>query len=151
MKLVLVTLLSIWTVSAFSVDHVMKMPSDIQWGEAPPFLMPGAKLAVMSGDPHKKGLYTLRLQLPANYRIMPHWHPTDEHVTVVQGTLNMGTTDIINEKTSHALPTGSYALMPAKFHHYAYAGPEGAIVQVHGMGPFEITYINPSDDPRKKK
>ncbi|WP_408095652.1 cupin domain-containing protein [Peredibacter sp. HCB2-198] len=151
MKLVLVTLLSIWTVGAFSADHVMKTPTDIQWGEAPPFLTPGAKFAVMSGDPHKKGLYTLRLQLPANYKIMPHWHPTDEHVTVIQGTLHMGTTDKIDESKSHALPAGSYALMPKKFHHYAYTGAEGAIVQVHGMGPFEITYINPSDDPRKKK
>lgn len=39
--------------------------------------------------------------------------------------------------------------MPKEMHHFAVT--KGAtILQVHGIGPFEINYVNPADDPRKK-
>jgi quercetin dioxygenase-like cupin family protein len=61
-------------------------PAEMKWGPAPPVLPPGAQIAVLSGDPGGKGLVTLRLKLPPGYVIPPHWHPTDEHVTVISGT-----------------------------------------------------------------
>ena len=37
--------------------------------------------------------------------------------------------------------------MPAEIRHFAYT-EKGATIQVHGMGPFTLTYVNPADDPR---
>jgi hypothetical protein len=47
------------------------------------------------------------------------------------------------------LPAGSFMHMPKEMPHYALMKGE-TVLQVHGIGPFDITYINPSDDPRKK-
>ena len=62
----------------------------IKWMDAPPFLPKGAKLAVLVGDPSKPEPFTLRLQMPDGYKIAPHTHPTDEHVTVLSGVLRAG-------------------------------------------------------------
>jgi quercetin dioxygenase-like cupin family protein len=87
--------------------------------------------------------------MPAGYRIAPHWHPTDEHVTVLFGTFALGMGDEFDKATMKDLPAGGYALLPAEMHHYALAKTE-ATVQVHGMGPFALTYVNPGDDPSKR-
>lgn len=129
-------------------EHVMLDAAQVQWGDAPPFFKPGAKFAVLSGDPGKAGIYTIRLKFPPGYKIALHWHPTDEHVTVIEGdvTLRMGEGDSMHAKT---LGPDAYVVLPAKMHHAA-SSEGGAIVQVHGMGPFEINYIDPKDDPRTK-
>jgi quercetin dioxygenase-like cupin family protein len=129
--------------------HVMTTPSEIKWGDPPKVFEKGATFAVVSGDPSKTGIYVVRLKMPAGYKIAPHWHPTDEHVTVISGQFALGMGDKIDEATAKALPPGSYALLPAKMHHYAVAKSE-AVVQVHGMGPFALTYVNPADDPSKR-
>jgi ketosteroid isomerase-like protein/mannose-6-phosphate isomerase-like protein (cupin superfamily) len=127
--------------------HVMLPPAKVTWGPAPPSLPPGMKMAVISGDPGSNGPFVIRGQLPANYTIAPHWHPTDEHVTVLAGTIAMGMGDKV-EKGEEMGP-GGYAAMPAQMHHYLVT-KTAATVQVHGMGPFAINYVNPADDPSKK-
>lgn len=129
--------------------HVMAVPADLKWTDGPPALPAGTKMAVLEGDPMKKGSFTLRLQMPGNYRIPPHWHPADEHVTVLSGSLHMGMGDKMDSAMSMALPVGVFAMMPAKSHHFAYA-TEPTTIQLHGIGPWGITYVNPADDPRKK-
>jgi quercetin dioxygenase-like cupin family protein len=128
--------------------HTMLTPADIQWGEGPPSLPPGAKMAVVYGDPGKPGLFILRARMPANYKIPAHWHPTDETVTVLSGTIMMGMGDKLDAAKAKALPAGSSATMPAKNNHFAMTKKE-TVIQVTAMGPFEITYVNPDDDPRK--
>jgi quercetin dioxygenase-like cupin family protein len=127
--------------------HVLLTDAQLTWGEGPPALPKGALMAVLSGDPGKVEEYTLRAKLPAGYKIAPHWHPTDEHITVLSGTVAFGMGDKAVEGEMNALPPGGYAVMPANMHHY-FAAKTAAVVQVHGMGPFAITYINPADDPR---
>ncbi|HEY3043386.1 MAG TPA: DUF4440 domain-containing protein [Vicinamibacterales bacterium] len=122
--------------------------SGLTWGDAPPVLPAGAKMAVVSGDPSKAELFAIRLQLPARYRIAPHWHPTDEHVTVLSGTFGLGMGETFGNVKD--LPAGSYALMPAEMRHFAMA-VTAATVQVDGMGPFVLNYVNAADDPSKKK
>lgn len=129
--------------------HVMATPADLKWGDPPPVLEKGAKFAVVSGDPGKSGAYVVRLKMPAGYKIAPHWHPTDEHVTVISGTCAFGMGDKIDKAAMKTAPAGSYALMPAQMHHYAMA-KTAAVVQVHGMGPFALTYVDPNDDPSKR-
>jgi ChrR Cupin-like domain len=129
--------------------HVLVRPDDIKWGPGPAGLPAGAKIAVLTGDPAKAGPYVLRVQLPDGYKVPPHWHPTDENVTVIKGTFNAGKGEKFDADASEALPAGSYVLMPKEMRHYAWAKGE-TIIQVHGTGPFEINYVNAADDPRKK-
>jgi hypothetical protein len=87
--------------------------------------------------------------MPDGYRIGPHWHPTDENVTVLSGTLGAGMGDKFDPAAGTFLKSGGFVCMPKKMHHYAWAkGP--TIIQVHGIGPFAFTYVNPADDPRNK-
>jgi len=138
------------TESATSEQHVVLNPADLNWGDAPPGLPAGAKLAVLAGDPNKKGLFTVRLQTPAGYKVPPHTHPTAEHITVISGTFNIGTGDKFDEAAGKELGAGGYLVMPAGMKHYAWT-PAETIIQVHGMGPFVIKYVNPADDPRNAK
>jgi hypothetical protein len=123
-------------------------PEEVKWGDAPPVFTKGAKMAVLSGDPGKAVPFVARLMLPANYKIAPHWHPTDENVTVISGSFAIGMGDKLDPKAK-AYPAGSFFSMPAKMHHFAFAKKE-TIVEVSGMGPFTLTYLNPEDDPSKQ-
>ncbi len=138
------------TESATSEQHVVLNPADLKWGDAPPGLPPGAKLAVLAGDPNKKGLFTVRLQTPAGYKVPPHTHPTSEHITVISGTFNIGTGDKFDEAAGKEMGAGGYMVMPPGMKHYAWT-PAETIIQVQGMGPFVIKYVNPADDPRNAK
>jgi quercetin dioxygenase-like cupin family protein len=121
-------------------------PADVKWGPAPAAFPKGGQVAVLHGDPFKKTTYALRLKMPDGYRIAPHWHTLDEQLTVISGTFMLGMGD--KEDDAHALEAGAYHFLPGKAHHYAVAKGD-TIVEVHGMGPFDIHYINPSDDPSK--
>ena len=87
--------------------------------------------------------------MPAGYKIMPHWHPTDEHVTVLSGTFALGMGEKFDKASMKKLPVGGYALLPADMRHFAMA-TTAATIQVHGQGPFVLTYVNPADDPSKR-
>ena len=130
-------------------DHIMIMPGDIKWADAPPGLPPGSQATVIEGDPRAAGLFTIRAKIPANWRVMPHSHPADEHITVIEGSCYMGVGDKFDEKTATKMTTGGFAVMKVGTHHYFFTNKE-CIIQVHGMGPWGITYVNPADDPRNK-
>lgn len=129
--------------------HVMLKASDTQWGDPPPALERGAQAAVLAGNPGTPGgLFVLRLKMPAGYRIARHWHPSDEHVTVIKGDLTLRMGDGA-QKHSATFGPGDYVLLPAHMHHAA-STKGGNVVQVHGIGPFELNYVDPKDDPRKR-
>ena len=134
---------------ALMSKHVIVPGAAVKWMDAPPSLPKGAKLAVISGDPGMPEPFTLRLQVPNGYRIAPHTHPTDEHVTVLSGTFAAAMGKTFDEKALGDLGAGSYAVMTAGMPHYAMARGT-TVVQVHGMGPFVLNYVNPADDPSKK-
>jgi quercetin dioxygenase-like cupin family protein len=128
--------------------HVMVDGAQLKWGPPPPVLNKGAELAVVSGDPGSAGPYVIRLKMPAGYKIAPHWHPTDENITVIAGTFSLGMGETFDPKATKTLAAGGFALMPAEMRHFAWT-KGGATVQVHGMGPFMLNYVNPADDPSK--
>ena len=128
--------------------HKMIAADQIVWGPAPPALPRGASGAVLAGNPAEAGPFTLRLKVPAGYKIAPHWHPTTEHVTVLSGVFSMGTGDAYDGKALHDMSAGDMSIMTAETRHFAYS-KDGAIIQVHGNGPFTLMYVNPADDPRK--
>lgn len=126
----------------------MVTPDQLKWGDAPPSLPKGAKLAVVHGDPGKDGLFAFRLKLPANYRIAPHTHPKDYAVTVLSGSPSVGLGDKADAKAMHALKAGSFHFLPGKTAHY-WQFKGATELQVEGMGPFGLTYVNADDDPQK--
>jgi len=136
---------SVW---AQTGAHTMVTPGDLKWADVPS-LPPGAKLAVIEGPLNDAVPFTFRLKLPANYKIPAHWHPAIEHVTVISGTFNLGTGDKLDAAKTKPLSAGSVAIMQPKTNHFGWTKAE-TIVQVHGVGPWGITYVNPADDPRKK-
>lgn len=131
-------------------DHIMLTGPELVWKDAPPSLPPGAKLAILEGDPGQPGLFTMRIKVPANYKVPPHWHPADEHVTVISGSFFMGLGEKFDEKGMKELPPGGFAIMVTGTRHFAMTKKE-AVVQVHAMGPWGINYVNPADDPRQVK
>src|SRR5262245_26281416 len=114
--------------------HIALTDAEVKWGPAPPVLPKGAMFALISGNPTAAGPFTIRLKLPAGYKIAPHWHPTDENVTVISGTFALGMGDKFDESSMKSLPQGGYGMLPAEMRHYAMA-KTAAIVQVHGTGP----------------
>src|SRR5438445_304787 len=91
------------------------------------------------------------LRCPDTYRSPRHWHSVIEHVTVLAGTLNVGMGEVATYSGGTALNAGSFAAMPAKMVHSAWAGPEGVTFQLHSVGPWSITYVKAADDPRTPK
>lgn len=129
--------------------HVMVTPDKLSWADVPA-LPPGAKIAVIEGPMNEAKPFTARAKLPANYQIPAHWHPAIEHVTVLSGTLYMGTGDKLDKTKSTALAPGSVSIIQPEVHHFAWT-KKPTVIQLHGVGPWGITYIDPATDPRNKK
>jgi quercetin dioxygenase-like cupin family protein len=130
--------------------HVVLAADQVKWGPGPPSLPAGAQMAVIDGDPAQKGVpFVIRAKVPDGYRVPPHWHPADENIVVLSGTFLVGMGDKMDQASMNSVGPGGFVKMPANMHHYAGAKGETTF-QVHGVGPFAVTYVNPSDDPRKK-
>ena len=124
-------------------------PKEIKWGDAPPSLPKGAKIAVLHGDPGKAGPFNLRLMTPAGYKIPPHWHSQDENLTIISGALYLGMGDKMEPAKAQPLKAGGYHFLQGKAQHYAFTKAP-TVIQIESEGPFDINYINPADNPQKK-
>ncbi len=133
-----------------SAEHKIYAAADLQWVDGAPGLPAGAKMAVLDGDPTKKGSFTVRLQAPAGYKVPPHTHPSAEHITVISGTLHLGMGAKFDETAGRELAPGGFGVMPAGMQHFAWSTTD-TIIQIQSEGPFEIKYVNPADDPRTAK
>jgi quercetin dioxygenase-like cupin family protein len=127
---------------------IVVLPDQVAWGPAPGSLPAGAKAAVLEGNPGEAGPFTMRVLLPNRYRIPPHFHHAVEHVTVLKGTFKVGMGEKFDASAMTSLPAGTFAALEPGTRHFAESEGE-TIVQLHGVGPWGITYVNPSDDPRK--
>lgn len=125
-------------------------PAEIQWKSGPASLPPGAKMAVLEGDPSKEGLFVMRIRVPDGYHIPPHTHPKTERVTVLSGTFKIAMGENLDRSAAQTLPAGAFGFWPAGMKHAAWAEGETEI-QLHGVGPWAINYLNPADDPRNAK
>ena len=132
---------------ASAMDQSVK-PDALKWGAAPPAFPPGAQFAVIAGDPGKEGPFVLRLKVPASYKVAPHTHPGDENVTVISGSFNIGMGDKLDTSKGEKVPVGGFMRVEKGMQHYAWF-TEPTVIQVHGIGPSAINYVNPADDPRK--
>jgi anti-sigma factor ChrR (cupin superfamily) len=149
LALLLGTCLAMAAASAQHGSHRIIKPEDLQWADVPS-LPPGAKIAVLEGKMNEAGPITARLKFPANYRVPPHFHPGVERVTVLSGTMNFGMGDKFDRDKTTALGPGSLLLMPPQMSHFVWTKEE-AIAQINVIGPWTVTYVDPTDDPRKKR
>lgn len=128
--------------------HLLLAPSNLVWKDAPA-VAPGTRIAVIEGPLDKAVPFTLRLALPANAKIAPHVHPTFERVTVLSGTFHFAQGDAYDTTKTQALGPGAVAIMPPSTPMFGYT-KEATVIQLHGIGPWGIKYLNPADDPRQK-
>jgi quercetin dioxygenase-like cupin family protein len=130
--------------------HQIVVPGDeMKWGAAPPSLPPGAQAAALFGSPAKEGPFVLRLKFPAGFVIPPHRHSKDEFVTVIAGRFAIAAGEKLDRAAAEPLPAGSFVHLPNGMPHFAWTDGE-TIVQINGVGPFDVTYVDPKDDPRRK-
>ena len=124
-------------------------PAEIQWGDGPALLPRGVKTARLQGSPAEAGPFAVRLKLPAGYKLGAHWHSRDEIVTVLSGTVYFGTGETFDPARGKAYPAGSFVVLPANTPHFTWTKGE-AVIQAHGIGPLDFTYVNPADNPQRR-
>ena len=134
---------------SWAAEYTAVMPSDIKWTDAPS-IGPGAKTAVIEGDPKSSGSFVMRLKVPPKTKIGVHTHPADENVTVLSGTLYFAATDKFDTKSAKAFGPGSYFSIGKGKPMFAYTTDKEAVLQLHGNGPWGLTYLDPAGGPAKK-
>ncbi len=129
------------------VSHDIVTPVQLVWK---PF-MPGAEMAVVFGDPDKKGgLYVIRIRCKGEVKVPPHWHVSDEHITVLEGSFWIGSGERFDVSKLQEMKVGAHAIMPAGVRHFGLA-KAGMVTEVFGEAPFVVNFVNPEDDPRRAK
>ena len=126
--------------------HSIVRPRDLKWT---PMQLPGAEIAVVSGDPAKAGEFVIRIKLADGTKVPPHWHPTDEHITVMRGVFAVGMGILYDESKLEDMQPAMYAHMPKGSRHFGLSKGE-SVVQVHGMGPFVVNWVTPASVPASK-
>jgi quercetin dioxygenase-like cupin family protein len=140
---------TVWT-AEMAGGHISLVPSELKWTDAPG-IGPGVKIAMIEGNLKEAGPLTFRIKLPPKAKIPPHTHPLIEHVTVISGTFYLGIGEKFEESKARAYPAGGIMVMPQGMPMFAFAKDKETIIQVHSIGPWGITYLNPADAPAAKK
>lgn len=126
---------------------LLRLPFEAKWTPAPTNTLPsGAQMFVLEGNPSSPAPYIIRLKLPPNFKVPAHWNLSDEHLTVISGSIHLGMGDKLEENKGKLLPVGSYARIPARMHHFAWTGDEETIIQVSGLGPWGLNYIEAAEN-----
>ena len=134
---------------AWAQQATIQQPDTVKWGAGSPALQAGSQQAVTVGDPTKEGGYVVRAKFPAGFKVAPHMHPNDENVTVISGMFHIGMGDKFDESKGAAIKPGGFFQVPKGLPHFAWASQD-TVIQLHGVGPGGINYVNAADDPRKK-
>lgn len=129
--------------------HKIVSAQEINWGKGPASIPPGTEAVTLYGDPSKEGLFAYRIKMPAGYHVPPHTHPRPEVVTVLSGTLLLGSGETADRGKAQPLPAGSFFAFEPGLAHYVFTD-EPTVIQLNSTGPWGLTYVNPNDDPRKK-
>ena len=124
------------------MDAVALEPGSVGWQPE----LPGAEYAILSGDPGAAGgAYVIRFRTSKRIEVPAHWHPEDEHITVLAGVFALGFGERFDTGGLRKYEAGSYLAVPKQMRHFALY-EDGTVVQVHGVGPFQSIYVNPDED-----
>jgi hypothetical protein len=130
-----------------SADQVLVNAKSVKWVAAPPVLPKGAMVAVLHGDPNTEGQYVMRVMMPPRYKMPFHWHSKTEHVTVISGALFVASQETYDKRIAHPVKQGGFLYVPARAQQFAFTKGK-TVIEIHGEGPYDIKYTNPSDDPQ---
>lgn len=133
-----------------SMGPAIHRVESMKWQDGPASLPPGAKIAILDGDPNKPGPFVMRFKFPDGYRVAPHTHPKPERVTVISGVLQIGMGEKYDATKTEPMPAGTFGTWPAGMKHYGWFKGE-TVIQLHGEGPWTVNYLDPADDPRNQK
>lgn len=129
---------------------VLHQPDKLDWKAGPASFEKGSQFVVLEGDPAKEGPFVMRIKLPNGFQVRPHTHPKVERVTILSGTFHLAMGDNLDRSHATALKAGAYGFWQPGMVHTAWSEGE-TVVQLHGIGPWAINYVNPADDPRLRK
>jgi hypothetical protein len=129
--------------------HLIYRAADVEWRPGPGSFEAGSEFAVLEGDPGAPGVFTMRIRMPDGFIISPHWHPNVERVTVLAGTFRLGMGEQLDAGAARRLPAGSYFSLRPEMPHFAVTEGE-TVIQLTSIGPWEINYVDPADDPRRR-
>ena len=153
---VLLVVLSAVSLGAQGAGELRTTPSEVKWpapaaGGAGTSGGSGTQTVILKGDPAKPGLYTMLLRVGPNTKIDAHAHPDDRVATVISGTWYFGYGPKFDEQALKMLPAGSVYTEPPNANHFAMTRTEGVTIQITGTGPSGTTYVDPANDPARKK
>jgi quercetin dioxygenase-like cupin family protein len=94
-------------------------------------------MAVLYGDPSKKGPFAVRFKFPSGYALPTHSHPTNEYLTVISGKARMALGEKADETQAQPFPASSFMILPAGAWHRLWADAE-TIIELHSTGPFGV-------------
>jgi mannose-6-phosphate isomerase-like protein (cupin superfamily) len=129
--------------------HTIVAADEVKWRAGPPSLPAGAQAAVLLGSPAEAGPFVIRLRFPDGFVVPPHRHSKDEFLTVISGRFAVSAGERLDKDSAKPLPAASFVHLPAGMAHFAWADGE-TVVQINGIGPFDVTYVDPRDDPRRQ-
>jgi quercetin dioxygenase-like cupin family protein len=136
-------------VTSQAMDNTLVTPAEIQWGPGQDVLPKGAQVAILYGDPTKDGLFSMRFKLPKGYRVPPHTLSKAGTFTVISGTFRIGMGERVDPSKVRAMPAGSFIALPPGSPHFVSVAEE-TVVQLNNIGPWELTYSDSKEDPRRK-
>ncbi len=128
--------------------HVLLAPENLKWVDIP--TLPGAKLAVLYGNPKEAGPYIMRIKFPPNTKNPPHTHPDNRQATVISGTWYFGHSDKFDASKEKKLPPGTFFTEPANSVHYNLTKGGAVVIQVSGTGPTGTTYLKSAEESKQK-
>jgi hypothetical protein len=123
--------------------------SEIKWVDAPS-VGPGAQIAILEGDLKAAAPFTMRLKLPANFKIGVHTHPAVERVTVLSGSFHFATGDKYDPAKTMTYQIGDAFMVPVGMPMFGFTKAEESVIQLHGVGPWGLHYLDSADAPKKK-
>jgi quercetin dioxygenase-like cupin family protein len=123
--------------------------AEVPWTDAPPTMPAGTKIAVLEGDPRKPAFFTMRIKLQPGMHLGPHTHPADERVTVVSGSIHVAFGDKFDTTKGKTFSAGAFYVNPTPMPHFIWTDEE-CVIQVTGIGPWGVSYLDPADAPRPR-
>jgi len=121
--------------------HRMITDKDLKWEDVPS-LPPGAKAAMIEGPMNEAVAFTVRLKVPNNYKVPPHFHPAVERVTVLKGAFAMGMGEKWDDKALHTLNAGDMMILVAG------GLREPRLVELEGSAAYNLTVDQDIDTVR---
>lgn len=133
-----------------SAPVIVRDLQSVKWMPGPESLPKGVQVAVLEGAPPfpPNRTFTFLAKLPRNYTIPPHTHLATERVMVLSGVFSIGHGEKLERKAANRVMPGGVVLLPAGHPHFALSTDRETIIALTGVGPWEIIYVDPKDDPR---